>query len=1035
MLRWLMLLMVFFYVGAMHAQPDRQYYFKHIDQRDGLLHNSVFYIAQDPRGFVWISSKNGLQRYDGVRFKNYQQEFGGFVNPEIINNIYPDDQKNIWLIIRGVAKYNTATNEAKFFNEEELLTNPQFHFEEYKDGKNNRWWISFYGMFYQPPNESKPKMLIAALPGQNSKNGNVINFDSVENCYWATVEAGILKFDKTTHRVYSSSDNPTNDELLRLFPTKGVACYFLGRDRNIWLATWDGNIYQYNRDTKLLRSFSLQEIYQHEKNRKLEYGTATVTCFYQDTRGTVWAGTDHAGLLKFDPKKDGFRIVESNDPVELTAQFNYTFFCINEDREGNLWLGTDKGISIFHPYHQPFQTIGFSESQKNALPKEEITSVYQAKSGDVYVTTWGRGISLFDSHFQFKKTIAPKGSYEYPLTWDIVEDNQNRMWIGAQHGYIHLYNQVTGSTETIHPPEMGNATIRCMDKDEAGNIWFGLHNGKLVKWNAATKQFQTSIENKEVLNTSAVITLLPVAGDKVLVSRYFGDGVLLFDQKQRKYTQVLAPGNVQTKGGFVSRALQKLNDSTVIVGTQGRGVWFLNTKTNAFFTEPSLEKLRNKNIVSIYYDNKESVWMCSDYVLYYYHLTTKKLIEYTVPDGMIRSAFESLRFQPLQDGRLATSTLTEAFVFEPRQLTAPKHLLIKPTITSFQVGQKDVYLDSFLYKQEPVSLSANENFITVRFSPLLFNQQSTEDFFYRLNGVDKDWVKSSGDDEAVYTNLAPGHYVFTVRYGGADERNQTSSISFQIVPPFYATWWFRALAAALVFGLLYLIISRRVRNIRQAASLKQQIAEAELKALRAQMNPHFIFNCLNAIDNMIQTNQKEKATTYLHRFAKLIRGVLDSTKNNLVPLHKDVETLKLYLELEKFRCDDKFLYELKVDPELLNGDYKVPPLLVQPFIENAIHHGLLNKETGDRKLSIEINLISDDIHYIIKDNGVGRQVATKLKEFNRPEHQSYGIQISTSRVLLHNKSTTEKSVQITDLYEKEKPAGTQIDILIKSDQN
>jgi sensor histidine kinase YesM len=255
------------------------------------------------------------------------------------------------------------------------------------------------------------------------------------------------------------------------------------------------------------------------------------------------------------------------------------------------------------------------------------------------------------------------------------------------------------------------------------------------------------------------------------------------------------------------------------------------------------------------------------------------------------------------------------------------------------------------------------------------------------------------------------------------------------LPPFWQTWWFRTLCISFVAFLAYWFFRKRIKNIRHQAEMKHKIAETEMMALRAQMNPHFIFNCLNAIDNMIQINQKEKATTYLNRFAKLIRGVLDSSKNNLVPLHKDVEILKLYLQLEQFRCNNGFDYHLQVEPSLLNGDYKIPPLIVQPFLENAIHHGLMNKETGERCLEVSVQLMNDAVKYTIKDNGVGRRVANDLKQMNKPEHQSYGIQISTDRIMMHNNnSKASEAVVITDLYVDKNPAGTLIEVFIKADR-
>ena len=230
--------------------------------------------------------------------------------------------------------------------------------------------------------------------------------------------------------------------------------------------------------------------------------------------------------------------------------------------------------------------------------------------------------------------------------------------------------------------------------------------------------------------------------------------------------------------------------------------------------------------------------------------------------------------------------------------------------------------------------------------------------------------------------------------------------------------------------MIVLLVRRRINVIRHESGMKQKIAETEMMALRAQMNPHFIFNCLSAIDNLIQTNQQDKATTYLARFGKLIRSVLDSSKNNLVPFHRDFETVRLYLQLEQFRSNNKFSYEIKADPELLNNDYNVPPLIVQPFLENAIHHGLLNKQTLDRKLDIAVQLKDDHILYTITDNGIGRQNAAAIKALNRPEHLSYGIQIIKERVRLHNRSKLTDDIIITDMENNGQVEGTKVAVRI-----
>lgn len=229
--------------------------------------------------------------------------------------------------------------------------------------------------------------------------------------------------------------------------------------------------------------------------------------------------------------------------------------------------------------------------------------------------------------------------------------------------------------------------------------------------------------------------------------------------------------------------------------------------------------------------------------------------------------------------------------------------------------------------------------------------------------------------------------------------------------------------------------NEQLRNKHEQSRLKRKALELETQALRAQMNPHFIFNCLSAIDNLIQTKQSDKATSYLARFAKLIRSVLDSSKNNLVPFQMDLETIQLYLEMEKFRCNDKFLYEINVEPVLLHGDFKVPPLIIQPFLENAIHHGLLNKKENNKQLQLNINLCDEFIVYSITDNGIGREKAAEFKERNKPEYQSYGIAITRERIHLHNQNGIDDDLVITDLEKEGFPSGTKAVIRINGSKS
>jgi hypothetical protein len=503
------------------------------------------------------------------------------------------------------------------------------------------------------------------------------------------------------------------------------------------------------------------------------------------------------------------------------------------------------------------------------------------------------------------------------------------------------------------------------------------------------------------------------------------------------------------------QGIEEYNDSTLVVGTIYGGLNLFNIHSKHFSHLTTHEDLPSNNVYSIKKDAANYLWFTNDYTLYKFK-PGDRIIRYNIDPALVNSAFKSTGFYTLRDGRWITSTATEIISFRPGDMDTQVSNQAKVEITEFRIFDLPVFIDSFLASNQPLQFNYKQNFLTIEFALLNFSNLQQVKYYYRLSGVNKDWVNGDTKGFASYTNLQPGEYVFSVK---ADYGNHTTGITaFKIIisPPFWKTWWFILILAICIFVLVYKFIKWREKSIKlvEAEKLKVQklnaeqykhelmleqakmevlgvnekLSEARLEALRSQMNPHFIFNCLNSIDNLIQNNEKEKATLYLSKFAKLIRSVLEASKSNVVPCWKDMETLKLYIELEDFRWDKKFSYSVTISDDILNGDYKVPPLVIQPFVENAIHHGLLNKIEPDKNLSIEVVVCDNHICYNIEDNGVGRAKAGMYKRLNRPAYESMGMQITTDRINLFNQNENG-SVKIIDLVnEQNEPAGTRVEV-------
>jgi LytS/YehU family sensor histidine kinase len=215
------------------------------------------------------------------------------------------------------------------------------------------------------------------------------------------------------------------------------------------------------------------------------------------------------------------------------------------------------------------------------------------------------------------------------------------------------------------------------------------------------------------------------------------------------------------------------------------------------------------------------------------------------------------------------------------------------------------------------------------------------------------------------------------------------------------------------------------------AEAEKQLAHLEMTALKAQMNPHFIFNCLNSINRFIIVNDNEAASEYLTKFAKLIRQVLENSRGEKISLATEIETLKLYIEMESLRFLDKFQYTLEIDPRLRVERYVVHPMLIQPYVENAIWHGLMHRRTKGL-LSISFCLAENGLKVVIRDNGVGREKAKQIKESQLVPKKSYGMKVTAERMALLSKNlNVPVSVTVEDLHNEQHVAeGTEVILLL-----
>ena len=321
--------------------------------------------------------------------------------------------------------------------------------------------------------------------------------------------------------------------------------------------------------------------------------------------------------------------------------------------------------------------------------------------------------------------------------------------------------------------------------------------------------------------------------------------------------------------------------------------------------------------------------------------------------------------------------------------------------------------NTFNYPARSITLTYNQNDIRLLFGGINFTDPENMRYAYRfITHEDSTWIEAGNQPNIILSNMGAGAYNLQVKVYAYDNKwpEQVEEIIITIKPPFWKSTWFILTALILLVGSAYFLYKRRIKGIQQKANLDNLLAQTEMKALHAQMNPHFIFNCLNSIREMILNNENRQASHYLSKFAQLIRITLDYSTKPFISLHNTIDYLNRYLEMEKIRTDH-FSYEFEIDEALEPEDIFLPPMLIQPFIENAIWHG----QQPGKQMHLNIRFLKENEHLIceVEDDGIG--IETSLQHKNEMNHHSVGIANIKQRILLLNEKYKLKStVHIED---------------------
>jgi len=339
---------------------------------------------------------------------------------------------------------------------------------------------------------------------------------------------------------------------------------------------------------------------------------------------------------------------------------------------------------------------------------------------------------------------------------------------------------------------------------------------------------------------------------------------------------------------------------------------------------------------------------------------------------------------------------------------------------------------------ESVTLRHDENNFSIHFHTLNFVNSNAEQYYYKLEGIDREWTGPTNKTYVVYPYLKPGKYTFK-----AKSRNHTSGLfsseatfSFTILKPWYFQLWFIISMSVIILITTAILYRMRIKYIRRQEKQKRdivtKISELETKALQAQMNPHFIFNSMSSIQNFVIDNDVDDALTFMGHFSKVIRMTLDHVDNKTIPLQDELDYIVHYTELEKMRFDNSFEFLMEVDHEIDVFNTLISPMLLQPIIENCIKHAFPDRSYKG-KITLSIKPLDDNSYQcVLEDNGVGRAVAAQNKSSKNLGHTSKGMKITNDRIRMLNEEDMDRyRLEVIDLFDDVgKACGTRVVIVL-----
>lgn len=939
--------------------------FKSYTQEDGLNSSYGYQISQDSKGFIWIGSDNGLFRFDGTEFKQYNEK-SGFNNIEILGAMPLSNGEILvipFLSDFGILKNNklfTIQDNAELRKLRLVNTMPVFTCSERMDQVficESDTPKSVY--IYRNEKISE----FPVLP-EDKPSGNGYHY---------------LLYDFDTHYVYFQDDS-SRVTAYNILTKKRTSC-------NIRIES-DKAVYNTGRflvsvQKNTIIVYELTSPFVFKKINSFDIGENIYITFIDNTN-RLWVCLENGGALYFD--QDLRDTMAPAKPVKFLE--DYMINSLLRDRDGNMWFNTKNNGLVF--------VSGKTFKAYVHLPVKNNGTFYTAIAANKSSVFLGNNTSVASIYRSEKLT---------GLTLDKHKKFE------CQSIFANEKVAIFGLAKNIFTVDLSDHKIERLAKIVvAKNVMPYTSHSVLICGNWALYEYDFVTRKLDTLLLERAYTALSYDPDSLFVGSF--KDLYKFNLKNKRKELFLE--------GYYFSDLKKVSRNLYAAATSFSGIILFDShKILRKITEH--DGLASNQVKKIEIENEHTLWASTSLGLSRISLKDNATFikNFTMIDGLPSDRVSGC---VIKNDTIYVATSKGLGIFRIKDLLNQDTVIHKEVIiNSVSFGGNE-----FFNPDKPFTATYPDNTIIFNLSFLDYTSQGKISYRYKTEGLNEDWQVSTSS-KIILNSLPPGEYTFKV-YGQGHNGKRSghcTAFSFEIKPLFWQSRWFYSLVALTLTGVMIFLMTHFVKKRRdkklRSLLYEKKIAELELQAIKAQINPHFIYNCLNSIQFLLYKKDYEETENYLDTFSRMIRKTLLYSEKTFMPIQEEIDYLTLYLNMEKLRFKGHFNYTIDMAANV-NKSWQIPSLLIQPFVENALKHGISQLPDREGIIEIHFEYHNQQLVIMIRDNGVGIRDKSLLSN----KSDSFGMKLSRKRMeAFRQLFDTDITMEIHDLSENGKH-GTEI---------